>query len=413
MAIMPWKKTEPMDEKERFAVLAETGRFTISELCRDFGISRKTGHKYLKRYRDQGRAGLTERSRRPKSSPAATAEEVERLVLKERRGHKTWGPKKIRDRLIKVYGVERPPHENTIGLILARHGLSKRRKRRAGVYRVHPEHLTQPQYPNHVWTFDFKGWFLLQNGRRCDPLTVCDRFTRYLIGCHACANQQFKGTFRLCRRFMRYYGLPEVIRVDNGTPFASVGLGGLSQLSVWWIEQGVRVEFMTPGSPQQNGSHERMHRDLKAEATKPPSANFSAQQKRFERWRHQYNYERPHEALDMLRPGEIYRPSARRLGEKDKMKYPEGYAVKRVSQSGHFACEGANFYMGEIYAGCRVGLRQNESGTTELHYANLHLGNLEFNGRDPYRPESFIVSPKEVTGPILKKKRRTRSKEIK
>lgn len=392
---MPWKKTDAMTEKERFVVLALTGRFTIAELCTDFGISRKTGHKCLQRYQCEGRAGLKERSRRPKHCPGATADEVEKLVLKHRRRRPTWGPKKIRDLLLKVDGVERPPHESTIGLILSRHGLSQKRPRTRGVHRVHPEHLTEPTRPNEVWSFDFKGWFMLQDGQRCDPLTVCDRYSRYVIGCHACPNQQFIGTLRVAKGLMRHHGLPEIIRVDNGTPFASIALGGLSQLSVWWIEHGIRVEFIDPGSPQQNGSHERMHRDLKAEATRRPSRNLSAQQKRFERWRKQYNCERPHESLDMLRPAQIYRTSTRRLGEKDKMTYPQGYQVKRVSGSGHVSHQGANFYLSEIYAGCRVGLVEDEDGLTQLHYANLHLGNLEYDCADPCRPRAVIVAPAE------------------
>lgn len=394
---MPWKITDAMTEKERFAVLARTGRFTISELCRDFGISRKTGHKYLLRYESEGRAGLQERSRRPKTCPSATVESVEKLILAERKKHPTWGPKKIRDLLLKVHGIERPPHESTIGLVLSRHGLSRKRKRRPGVHRVRPEHLTEPTRPNEVWTFDFKGWFLLQNGQRCDPLTVCDRFSRYIVGCRACPNQQFKNTLRSVKHLMRLYGLPEVIRVDNGTPFASGALGGLSQLSVWWIENGIRVEFIAPASPQQNGSHERMHKDLKAESAKRPSRNLSAQQKSFDRWRKTYNHDRPHESLDMLRPAEIYRPSQRRLGEMDnKIRYPDGFQIKRVSQSGHLKHQGRSFHVGEIFWGCRVGLIENEHGVTELHYANLHLGNLEFNGRDPYRPAAHVIRPDQT-----------------
>lgn len=392
---MPWQKVEPMSEKERFVNLALTGRFTISKLCEDFGISRKTGHKYIARFKHEGPQGLNERSRRPKNSPSATEAEIERLVVKERRKHPTWGPKKIRDLLGKIHGIENPPHCSTIGSILSRYGLSQKRKRKPGVHRVHPEHLTQATRPNEVWTFDFKGWFLLGNQQRCEPLTVCDRYSHYVIACRAQQNQQFQGTLRACKKLMRYYGLPEIIRVDNGTPFASVALGGLSLLSIWWIEQGIQVEFITPGKPQQNGSHERMHRDLKAEATVPASSNMQAQQKRFDRWRNQYNHERPHESLDMLRPGEIYRPSSRRLGEKDKMGYPSEYQTKRVSQSGHISYEGCNFYLSEIYAGCKVGLKINEEGITELHYANLHLGNLEFNNVDSWRPKEIIVSPKQ------------------
>jgi len=407
MAIMPWKRTDEMTEKERFSVLAQTGRFTISELCKDFGISRKTGHKYLQRYQADGLIGLKERSRRPKNCPHATVESVEKLILMERRKHPTWGPKKIKDLLLKVHAIERPPHESTIGLVLSRHGLSQKRKRKPGVFRAKPEHLTEPTRPNEVWTFDFKGWFNLQNEQRCDPLTVCDRYSRYIIGCHACPNQQFKGTLSVCKKLMRYHGLPDIIRVDNGTPFASIALGGLSNLSVWWIEQGIRVEYMTPASPQENGSHERMHRDLKAEATKPPSTNLSAQRKRFERWRHEYNHDRPHESLDMLRPAEIYRKSSRRLGETYKMSYPENYEVKRVSGSGHIAYKGSNFYMSEIFAGCRVGLVENDEGMTELHYSNLHLGNLEFKSADPYTPDCVVVRPGRAvkSGRPRKKKR--------
>ena len=395
-----------MLEKERLVTLAKTGRYTVSELCKDFGISRKTGHKYIQRYEAEGRSGLHERSRRPKNCPGSTDGAIEKLILAERRKRPTWGPKKIRDRLLKDHKIERPPQESTIALILSRHGLSQKRKRKTGVHRIHPEHLTEPTRPNEVWTFDFKGWFSLQDGQRCDPLTVCDRFSRYVIGCHGCPNQQFKNTLRVCKKLMRYHGLPEIIRVDNGTPFASCALGGLSQLSVWWIEQGIRVEFMTLASPQENGSHERMHRDLKAEATKPPSRNLSAQKKRFERWRQEYNHDRPHESLDMLRPAEIYHKSARRLTEKYKMKYPDNYEVKRVSQSGHICCLGSNFYMSEIFAGCSVGLLENEMGSIELHYANLHLGNLEFESTDPWLPSAFIIKPDQAP-----KGRRPRNKK--
>lgn len=382
-----------MTERERFVTLAQTGRFSITDLCKDFGISRKTGHKYLRRHEAEGRAGLKDRSRRPKSCPFATDKEVEKLVLQERRKHLTWGAKKIHDLLLKVHGLEERPHVNTVGNILSRHGLTKKRKRKAGMHRVRPEHLTEPTRPNEVWTFDFKGWFNLGNGMRCEPLTVCDRFSRYIIGCKGQPNQQYKGTLSTCKKLMRHYGLPEIIRVDNGPPFASIALGGLSQLSVWWIEQGIRVEFICPGSPQQNGSHERMHRDLKAEAARPASPNLAAQQKRFERWRHEYNHDRPHESLDMLRPAEIYHPSARRLGEQDKIRYPAGYQIKRVSGSGHICHRGSNFYLSEVYAGCRVGLYENPEGITELHYANLYLGNLEFNAKEIYRPKALIIPP--------------------
>ena len=390
---MPWKEVEPMEEKLKFVTLARTGRFTVAELCREFGISGKTGHKYLARYAEFGSAGLSEHSRRPKSSPASTDSAVEGLILKERRRHPTWGPKKLQEVLQRDHGIERPPARSTIGLILKRHGLSQPRKRRAGVYRARPEHLTEPSRPNEGWTVDFKGWFVCRDGQRCDPLTVCDRFSRYVLACHACPNQQFGRTQRVFAALMRHHGLPDVIRVDNGTPFASMALGGLSRLSVWWIQQGIEVEFTTPASPQENGSHERMHKDLKAEATQPPSANLAAQQKRFGRWRNEYNHIRPHEALDMLTPADLYQRSAKRLGEKVKMSYPDGYVVKKVNETGHIHHEGHQYYLGEIFAGCRIGLYSNEEKVIELHYANLHLGNLTIGGADPFRPAAYITRP--------------------
>ena len=203
---------------------------------------------------------------------------------------------------------------------------------------------------------------MLGNQQRCDPLTVCDRYSHYVLTCDARPNQQFKSTLHAFRGLMRHHGLPEIIRCDLGSPFASNGLGRLSSLSLWWIEQGVEVEFTRPASPQDNGSHERMHRDLKAEATQPPSVNLAAQQRRFDRWQHTYNHERPHESLDQHPPAEFYQPSARRLGEHDK----------------------------------RVGLRLNSAGQTELHFANVHLGHLAFDAEGGRFQPAAYVAPRRV-----------------
>jgi len=377
---MPWKNITSMEEIIRFVMLAQTDRFTITELCEQFGISRKTGYKHLERYAANGLKGLQVRSHRPREFPQRTAETVEALILAERRLHRTWGPKKLHKVLQVKHGLESPPARSTIGEILRRHGLSVHRRRTPGAYHALNDGLTVPTQPNQVWTFDFKGWFNLGNGQRCDPLTVCDRYSHYVLGLRARPNQQFKGTRHACQHLMRQVGLPEVIRVDLGSPFASVGLGRLSSLSVGWIEQGIAVEFTRPASPQDNGSHERMHRDLKAEATQPPSRNLAAQQRRFERWQYTYNHERPHEALGQQCPAEFYHPSARRLNEDDKpLVYPTNYEVKLVSTSGHLAHEGKNYQVGEVFAGKRVGLHLNPEGRTELHFANVHLGNLTFD----------------------------------
>lgn len=390
-----------MEEISRFVVLAQSDRFTLTELCEQFGISRKTGYKHLARYAAHGLQGLQPRSHRPHHCPQRTAADVERLILAERRLHRTWGPKKLHQVLAVKHGFESPPACSTIGEILRRHGMSAPRRRHPGVHHAFNDGLTVPTQPNQVWTVDFKGWFLLGDGRRCDPLTVCDRYSHYVLACRARPDQQFKGTLRVFKDLMRQAGLPEIIRVDHGTPFASVGLGRLSSLSIWWIEQGITVEFTRPASPQDNGSHERMHRDLKAEATLPPSANLAAQQRRFERWRHTYNQERPHESLAQQRPAEFYQPSPRRLHEHDKpLVYPSDFEVKVISASGHLAHEGKNYHVGEAFAGKRVGLRRNRAGQTELHFANVHLGHLRYDaagGR--FKPAPYVAPLRKPTPP--------------
>ncbi|MGH8021850.1 MAG: integrase core domain-containing protein [Opitutaceae bacterium] len=388
-----------MEEITRFVLLAQTDRFTVTDLCEQFGISRKTGYKHLERYAAAGLKGLEARSHRAHTFPQRTDEAIEALILAERRLHRAWGPKKLHKLLRVKHGIESPPARSTIAEILRRHGLSVRRRRKPGAYEALNDGLTAPRQPNHVWTVDFKGWFLLGNGQRCDPLTVCDRYSRYVLGCQARSDQQFKGTLHAFKGLMRQAGLPEIIRVDHGSPFASIGLGRLSSLSIWWIEQGIEVEFTRPASPQDNGSHERMHRDLKAEATSPPSANLAAQQRRFERWRHTYNHERPHESLEQQCPAEFYQKSARRLGEGDRaLIYPAGYEVKVVSASGHLAHEGKNYHVGEAFANKRVGLHLNGAGQTELHFANVHLGHLAYDAEGGrFRPAAYIAPPPAKT----------------
>ncbi len=390
---MPWKNLTSMDEIIRFVSLAKSGRFTITDLCEQFTISRKTAYKHLDRYAEGGLAALAPRSHRPHCFPQRTDEKIEALILAERRLHRTWGPKKLQDVLERKHGVERPPACSTIGEVLRRHGQSAPRRRRPGVYPALNEELTVPNQPNQVWTVDFKGWFLLGNGQRCDPLTVCDRYSHYVLAVRAQPDQQFRRTLYAFRALMRQAGMPEVIRTDLGSPFASVGLGRLSSLSVWWIEQGIEVEFTRPASPQDNGSHERMHKDLKAEATRPPSSNLAAQQRRFERWQHTYNHERPHEALHQQRPAEVYQPSTRRLNENDKpIIYPSDFKVKVVSTSGHVAHAGKNYLVGEAFAGKHVGLRRAHDGQTELHFANVLLGHLRFDAEGGrFKPTAYVA----------------------
>jgi transposase InsO family protein len=406
---MPWKQTTHMEQKNQFVSLAATGRFSFTQLCLDYEISRKTGYKWWRRFRADGRAGLQPRSHRTRSCPHQTAARNERLILRLRRQHPQWGPKKLRDLLQKEHRIKRPPACSTIAGILRRHGASQRSRRKPGSYPVTPSTLTEPTHPNHVWTVDFKGWLTLGNGVRCDPLTVCDLYCRYYLGCKAQHSQQFAETLRTFKKLMRHHGLPKIIRVDNGPPFASFALGRLSALSVWWIRQGIQVEFMRPASPYQNGSHERSHRDLKAETATPPAPNRSAQQKRFDRWRRLRNHVRPHEALQMRRPAEIYRRSPRRLNEKDNpIRYPKDFLVKHATGNGQLLHEGHRYHLGEIYAGCPMGLHRLKDGRTALYFANLQLGYLHFDPAEQFRPKASIAPPDRK--PLAKSKLKPKAK---
>ena len=400
---MPWKNVTQMDEKMRFVSLVQTDRFTISSLCEQFGISRKTGHKWLGRYQEGGMKALAERSHRPQRFPAMTEQKVQELVLAERRLHPTWGPKKLREVLRVKHGLEVVPAGSTIGKLLAQHGLSVRPRRRPGVYTPAPSELTKATQPNEVWTVDFKGWFLMGNGVRCDPLTIKDLYSHYVLEVRAMPNQQYKGTYLTFRRLAEEKGLPAIIRVDHGAPFSSVGLGRLSMLSVWWIEQGIEVEFTRPASPQDNGSHERMHRDLKAEATQPPQADLRSQQQAFDRWRHCYNHDRPHEAIGMRRPCELYRPSERKISQtRNPIVYPEDHTEKTVNASGFLYHEGRNYPIGEAFIGKRIGLRRMPDGQTEVYFANVHLGNLRFDAEGGrFKPSAYVGRPRKPDPSVI------------
>ena len=375
---MPWKTETPMEQKHRFVALAESGHFTVSELCRELGISRKTGHKWLTRYRQQGTAGLEEKSRAPNRVPGKIEQEIERIIVSERRAHPRWGPKKIRQRLICRHGIKGPPSVSTIGAVLYRNGMVTPRRRRGGVFTVERGTLTSAQRPNHVWAVDFKGWFLLGNQQRCDPLTISDLYSRYVLRVEGLPQATTQWTQKSFKAAFRRYGLPEIIRVDNGAPFASMGPGGLSRLSVWWIGLGIDVEFTRPGCPQDKGCHERMHRTLKADCCQKPSINGAAQQQRFDRWRHEFNHERPHEMLGMQMPCECYQASNVRLNQRIKHRlYEVGDEIKRVSSSGFISLFGKNCFVGEAFAERDVALeRDDKTGVIGVRYANVKLGDL-------------------------------------
>jgi transposase InsO family protein len=377
---MPWKETSAMEERMRFVSLAESGRFEIVKLCRDFGISRKSGYKWIKRYREHGSEGMKDLSRSPKRVPGRTDEEVEALVVLERRRHPTWGAKKIEKVLEVVHEVEGVPARSTIGEILKRNGMVEARRRKPGAFKVERSELQKAERSNHVWATDYKGWFHLGDGTRCDPLTVSDLHSRYLIRLEAVPQATQYWSQKGFERAFERHGMPEVMRVDNGSPFGSIGPGGLSKLSVWWVTLGIRVEFTRPGCPQDNGSHERMHRTMKAECCQPASENRWAQQRRFERWRKHFNEERPHEAISYRFPAEVYQASARRYDSSVKMDLYETWEqTHQVGESGMVYWKGRNWAIGEAFVGQKVVMEANPepnaaADTRLVRFANVKLG---------------------------------------
>ena len=307
---MPWEQSSPMDQKTQF--VSEYLRDTISftELCDRYGISRKSGYKWIDRYQAEGPAGLADRSRRPHSSPDETPEPLRLAIIEARRRHPSWGGKKLLKHLKSKDPQADWPSRSTVCDILLREGLVRQqtRRRKSG----HPgKPISVATVPNDIWCVDFKGHFKTRDGHYCYPLTVTDRYSRYLLGCRALLSTETEGAKATFLQLFKKYGLPQAIRSDNGTPFASTALARLSELSVWWIKLGIRPELIDPGKPQQNGQHERMHRVLKAETARPPAASLTQQQRWFDRFRHEYNHLRPHEGIDLQTPASLYAPSSR------------------------------------------------------------------------------------------------------
>lgn len=379
---MAWKDVNPMEERIRFVLKAAREKVSFSDLCQEFGVSRKTGYKWLDRYEKYGLEGMRELSRRPLTSPNALEDWLVELIIKEKRRHPTWGPKKLFEVLAGNYELERAPAASTIGYVLGRHGLVKKKPRRRATRQPNRGGLTEATHANEVWGADFKGWFRTGDGNRCDPLTVSDLSSRYVLKVRSVAGQSTESTMPEFRKAFIAYGLPEAIRVDNGPPFGSRGVLGLSRLSAWWLRLGIRVEFIAPGEPQQNGVHERMHRTLKYETAKPPAATLKAQQRRFDRWLREFNHERPHEALGMQRPAQRYRPSPRRYQDRpEPPEYPTYYQVRKVRTDGSIKWRGEHHYIGEALHGMALGLNSIADQEHEVYFGGLLLGYL--NERDP------------------------------
>ncbi|MGE4067451.1 MAG: IS481 family transposase [Vicinamibacterales bacterium] len=366
-----------MDQRVRFIADYQRGVFDVADLARRFGISRKTAYKWIDRYAADGPAGLVDRSRRPVRCPHQTPAPVMEALLALRRHHPTWGAKK----LLKVLSQRQPrwilPARSTVCDQLRRAGLitTSRRRRLPG----HPGRpLTPMTAPNRIWTADFKGHFKTRNGVYCYPLTIVDGYSRYLLACQGLLTTAVDVARPIFLRLFHEYGLPDLIRTDNGVPFATTALGRLSTLSVWWIRLGILPELIEPASPQQNGRHERMHRTLKAEATRPPSANLQAQQVRFNRFRHEYNEDRPHEALGQETPASLYRPSSREMPRRlQPLEYPGHFEVRLVSRNSGIRWKHRWVCVTRTLAGEYVGLEEVGDGLWDVYFGPLKLGRMD------------------------------------
>ncbi len=374
---MPWREVCPMDERVRLIGAVLAGEESMSELCEEFGVSRKTGYKWMQRYLEQGLAGLEDRSRAPRVVPWAISQAQAEAISGVRREHPSWGPKKLRARLVERAPEQSWPVPSTIGELLRRTGLSQARKRRR---RATPNRgpLRAPLGANELWCIDFKGWFRTGDGARCDPLTVTDAFSRYLLCTKVVSPPDSEGCRSELERVFKEYGLPLAMRSDNGAPFASLGAGGLGKLSVWWVKLGILPERIEPGKPQQNGRHERMHRTLKLETAKPPAENLQAQQRRFDRFRAEFNHERPHEALGQTPPAEHYRPSPRSYPKRlEDPVYPADYQPRRVRSNGEIKWQGELVLIGAALVNEVIGLRENADGEAAAYFGPIALGVID------------------------------------
>ena len=380
---MSWHTGSLFSTRERFVLAALQPRDPFTQLCRRFNIARSTGYKWRQRFRRAGRAGLHNRSRRPRRSPRQLAPRW-RLALRQlRRRHPTWGPRKRRARLRVLHPRVRLPVPRTLARWLRRLALGPRRPRhqRRGPPLPKPKRTVARQ-PNDVWTLDFKGWFRTRDGQRVEPLTVRDLKSRYLLAIRLLPNQSDGPTRRVLLRLFRRHGLPKVIRVDNGAPFGGVGPRGLSRLSVWWRRLGIRVEFGRPAHPEDNAAHEQMHKIYQAEVAAMPAKHPAAQQRRSDRWRWEYNHLRPHEALKLQLPAQHYHRSERVWPRRlPRWKYPTIWSQGRVSADGRLFWQGRQRFIGRAFAGECIALRPRGAATWEVLLGSDLLGQLHQHDR--------------------------------
>lgn len=375
---MPWLETAPMQQRQQFIADHCRGLFKMSELCARYSISRKTGYKWLERFHAHGLNGLNDRSHAPHYCPHRISGAMATLLCAARRKHPSWGPEKILDHLRPRHrAIQDWPALSTIGDLFVRRGLIKRRRRRRK--QLHPGAIPiRTHAPNDLWTADFKGQFRTSDGVYCYPLTIADQHTRFLLACHGLFSVKTVGARKVFEHAFRTFGLPAAIRTDNGVPFATSALHGLSELNVWWMRLGIQHQRIRPASPQENGAHERMHKTLKAEAIRPPKKNCRAQQLAFNRFRAEFNHERPHKALAGDPPAKRYSASRREFPDRlPPIEYPGHFIVKRVTNAGTFRLKHKLLFLAHPLKQLHIGLEETEDGIWSIYFMNVLLGRVD------------------------------------
>jgi putative transposase len=394
---MPWKECHVMDERLRFVARLLEGE-KMAPLCAEFGISRKTGYKIFERYKDCGVAAFTDRSRRPYRQANRLPPQLEAVIVRLKREYPGWGAPKIREKLRRQSPAPQLPAISTVHAVLDRHGLVKRRRRRRPS--ATGTTLSRPAEPNALWCADYKGEFMLGDRRYCYPLTITDFASRYLLTCEALSTTQEKFAFTVFERTFKEFGLPDTIRTDNGVPFASAhALYGLSKLSVWWLRLGIQIERSKPGHPQDNGRHERMHLTLKKDATKPAAANVLQQQARFDAFIEQFNRDRPHQALAMKVPADVYARSSRLYRGLEELTYPFHDGTFTVTQCGRICFKGRKVNLSHVFAGQNVGVTQVGERVWLVTFMRYDLGYFDDETcrlepiDNPFAPKLSPMSP--------------------
>ncbi|MCK1493311.1 IS481 family transposase [Bradyrhizobium sp. 180] len=391
---MPWKASSVMEERLRFVARLLDGE-AMTEVCREFGISRKTGYKIFGRYKEHGFEALTDRSRRPVRYANQLPQQLESEIVRLKAEKPHWGARKIRELLVRrLDGDVRVPAKSTIHAVLDRHGLVKRARERKN--RAQGTRLSAAVAPNDLWCADFKGEFKLGNARYCYPLTVTDQASRFLLMCEAMESTREELAVTAFERLFAERGLPLSIRSDNGVPFASPNaLFNLSKLSVWWLRLGIAIERIKPGHPQQNGRHERMHLTLKQEATRPPGANILQQQGRFDAFVHEFNTERPHEALEMKCPAQLYAASPRRYDGLPELSYPFHDRDVLVTACGRLCLHRKRINISTVLAGQKLGIKEVDDGIWLVSFMHYDLGYFDLEQKT-LQPLDNPFGPKPV-----------------